>query len=173
MRMPSFPTDLGWYVYGLENESFGEPFVQRYGHSPHAMYGTWRHDNVTLHYGDFHNRNAPHYRVISAPHLGETALRELHSGLGRAGFVFGMSGTGHISGAPVPPERITVHLDSAPTEAEVWRGQSAEVAWIETVDTWITVFAWKVSLDGTRLSRISDLNPLLEARNRRFGLPGR
>lgn len=173
MRIPSFPTDLGWCVYGLGTDLLGEPFVQGFGQSPRAFDGTWRHDHVTLHYGDFHNWNAPHYRVVSAPHLGDTALRELHSGLGRAGFVFGMSGTGHISGAPVSPERITLQLDSAPTEAEVWRGQAVEVAWIETVDTWITVLASKVSLAGVHLNQIPDVNPLLEARNRKLGLPGR
>ena len=82
MRMSPFPAEFGWYIYGLDTETCGEPFVQGYGHSARAPDGTWRHDHVTLHYGDIHNWNLPYYRAVSAPHLGETALQELHSGLG-------------------------------------------------------------------------------------------
>lgn len=174
MRMPPFPADLGWSIYGLDTDTFGEPLLEGYGHSGvRPLYGTWRHDNVTLLYGDFLNPNLPNHRVISTPHFSERALRALHGGLGQAGFVFGMSGTGHISGAPEPPQRQTVHLDDTPVEAEVWRGRSAEVAWIETADTWIVLLAWKNTLEGVGLGRITDLNPLIEARSRKLGLPGR
>lgn len=173
MRIPSFPNDPGWHVYGLDAETHGEPFLQGYGHSTRPLDGTtWRHDHVTLHYGDIHDWNVPSYRVISAPHLGESALNELHSGLGKAGFVFGMSGTGHVSGAPVPPSRMTVYLDDVPVEAEAWQGEAAEVAWIVTADTWITLFASKNTLTGIRLNRITGLDPLIEARGRKLGLPG-
>lgn len=173
MRMPPFPADLDWSVYGFDSTMAGEPFVQGYGYDgSRPLYGKWRMANVTIHYGDIHNWNIPWHRVISAPRFGETALQELHSGLGLAGFVFGMSGTGHISGAPVPPEPLTVVLDGRPVQADAWRGESAEVAWIETSDTWITIRSSKAALAGTRLTEITDLGPLLEARQRKLGLPG-
>ena len=84
-----------------------------------------------------------------------------------------MSGTGHISGAPEPPQRQTVHLDDIPVEADVWRGPSAEVAWIATSDTWVVLLASKNTLEDVSLGRITDLNPLIEARSRKLGLPGR
>ena len=174
MRTPPFPADPGWSIYGLSAGTFGEPFLEGYGHSrPRPLYGQWRHDHVTLVYGEFLNRNLPNYRVTSAPHFSHRALSALHSGLGRAGFVFGMSGTGHISGAPEPPRRQTVHLDDVPVEADVWRGPSAEVAWIATADTWVVLLASENTLEGVSLGRITDLNPLIEASSRRLGLPGR
>lgn len=173
MQIPPFPTDLDWHIYGLDGATAAEPYTVGYGYEgAHPLYGKWRMANFTLHYGDFLDPNLPHYLVVSAPHFGESALRQLHGGLGAAGFVFGMSGTGHISGALVPPERLPLHLDGLPIEADAWRGESAEVAWIETDDTWIVVLASKKSLTGVQLTRIVDVNPLIEALNERFGRPG-
>lgn len=183
MRMP-FPADLGWSVYGLSAGTFGEPLVKGYGFSHssvHPPYGQWRHEHVTLVYGESLDENLPNYRVTSAPHFSHEAVSALHHGLGQAGFVFGMSGTGHISGAPEPPRRQTVHLDDVPVEADVWRGPSAEVAWIATADTWVLLLASKNTLEGVSLGRlegvslgrITDLNPLIEARRRTRGRPDR
>jgi hypothetical protein len=173
MPMPRFPGDLDWRVYGFDPAVAGEPLLLGYGFDGHRpLYGDWRIANVTLHYGKLHDPDIPHYQVVSAPRLSATALQQLHSGLDRSGFAFGMSGTGHISGAPEPAERTTARLDDVPVEAEAWRGESAEVAWIETADTWIVVFASRYSLTDIRLKRISDVNPLIEARSAKFGLNG-
>lgn len=46
---------------------------------------------------------------------------------------------------------------------------SAEVAWITTGDTWVTVPASKAILTDVRLTRINDLRPLHDAsRSERF-----
>lgn len=162
-HLRQMPADLDWTPYRLEGDRYGEPLLRGHGWSAKRDQGAWRHDNVTLHYGDESDWNLPFYDVISAPHLGETALRGLHSGLGQAGFVFGMSGTGHVSGAPVPPEATTVYVDGAPVGAEIWRGDSAEVAWITTADAWVAVVASKATLADLRLTRIVDLGPLFDA----------
>ena len=173
MQIPAFPTDLDWRIYGLDSAAAGEPETVGYGHDgARPLYGKWRMANFTLHYGDFLNPNLPYYLVVSTPHFGETALQQLHGGLGAAGFVFGMSGTGHISGAPVPPEQLPLHLDGLLIEADAWRGESAEVAWIETDDTWIVVLASNNTLTDIRLNRIVDVNPLIEARNQSLGRLG-
>jgi hypothetical protein len=52
-------------------------------------------------------------------------------------------------------------------------GASAEVAWIATADTWVVLLASKNTLEGVSLVRITDLNPLIEARSRTRGHPGR
>lgn len=158
-----------WRVYGLDGSWTGEVIAKGYARGGVVKPTGWRFDHVHIHHGPWRDHNAPHVDVVSAPHLGETALSQLHSGLAQAGFEYGMSGTGHVSGAPVPPERIMLPLDGAEVEADLWRGANAEVAWVETVDSWVAITASKVHLSTVGLTRISDLGPLLAARDRLFG----
>lgn len=167
-RPSPMPSD--WGVYGLDDSWTGEVFLNGYMRCGPAKTG-WSPDMFHLHYGPRFDYNAPNVHVVSSPHLGESALQTLHSGLSQAGLVYGMSGTGHVSGSPVPPEKIELPLDGAVVEAEVWRGDNSEVVWIETADTWIAVTATKVRLSDLGLTRIRDLGPLLDAR--RQGMPPR
>lgn len=158
-----FPMPGDWCVYGLDAGWTGGVFLQGYGRGGAHATG-WRPDYFHLHYGPRHDHDAPNVHIVSSPLLGEAALRLLHSGLGEAGFEYGMSGTGHVSGAPARPEAVALPFDGAVVEAEVWRGGRTEVAWIETVDTWVAVAASRVPLAEVGLMRIRDVGPLLEAR---------
>ncbi len=158
------PAPSNWGVYGLDDSWTGEVFLRGFMRSGPGRTGWWP-DHFHLVHGPRWDHNAAAVHVVSSPHLGETALQTLHSGLAQAGFGYGMSGTGHVSGCPTPPERITLPIDGTVVEVDAWRGERAEAAWIETADTWVAVTASKLRLDELGLTRIEDLGPLLAARN--------
>jgi len=162
----SFEMPPDWCVFGLDDSWTGEVRLQGYSQGGGDEPSGWRSDHVTIQYGRVHDHQAPSVHVVSAPRLGESALRMLHTGLSKAGFEFGMSGTGHVSGAPVAPDRTTVSLEGDLVAADVWRGAKIEVAWVETADSWIAVAAPRVQVSSLGLTRIRDLGPLLAARNR-------